>query len=635
MPKKSLPTDERIQRFLTNIDKYQRDGFQQFYSLNEFPQDDSMWEFRISLYPDSENLKKAAKLLTPVFATENLNFKFLILKDDSRVEDIAWDGTQTNGANSDRDQRGKECCVYIRFPEHSAVAEKTSAEIKAMMLKAWKILQENDIKFNYMAPPYGDRAISVEGHLVSPFSYAANRPWKGEHGIMIADNYCQEASELLSLGSAKYEGYLDLSKSNPNPSSLPKIAELPTHNPLRFTDPFADIEFTHKDMIKAGINIGHVLQEQFERCSYLMTHYNSAYLKNEEYLQQIASEAHDKEPILEQLDRWTQGLDQVSDEEKKTYIKDNRKQLEWICAHWPHQSDSAFSEAYGPIDEIRHYLERDLIIEISGCIDKFDREGANTQINKIKEDFARFLPDLNLNDLDLLIEKDPARMQVLFRRLIHTKHESEALVLEQEKVHQHEILFPLHEAITDLRLTNHKNLRNQLIKLQGELYQKMITGANKADISTLAFEAKNMVEGIMSNKSKEEKIACVEHFEQHARSLKSFEKSTWQKVGKAVACVVIAAVGAIIGAVIGAAIEAGILALISAPTGGIGGVFGALDGAIHGSLTGWTLGIMASSAIGLAGGLGVGLRFLGRKDGLDNIVQTAKESIGEPSLKLN
>lgn len=212
--------------------------------------DDSRWEFRISLLPEPENLKKAAKLLGPIFAAEDLEFEFLSLNgpDPSKW---SWDATEAkldDQGSSDRDQRGKECCVYVRFPVGSDIAEKTPTQLKALMLKAWRVLQKNNIQFGYVSPPTGDKAISVQGFFVSPFSYAANRPWLGPHAILFPEICKHEADGLLRNDPEKVERYkqprrglgLDLSKTKLNAqqqqqAKLIDNSSSPDHNPMALT----------------------------------------------------------------------------------------------------------------------------------------------------------------------------------------------------------------------------------------------------------------------------------------------------------------------------------------------------------------------------------------------------------------
>lgn len=289
------------------------------------------------------------------------------------------------------------------------------------------------------------------------------------------------------------------------------------------------------------------------------------------------------------------------------------------------------------ISRLKHYVEclgvdDAALSEITKTLAGFSIDTALEEIAKIKQDFVTYLPDHPIEDIDRLINYDPAHMQIIFRRMLHTKNEGRALFgTEKPRAAHHYALQPLYEAVYSLSLQPnnryYKKLKDELIKLQGELYKNALLSHDEACVQeahTLAVSAKAMVDGILTADNKTMGMGYVESFEAKARALPSFQKSSkWESVGKAVACVILGAVGAVIGAVVGGLVEAAITTLITAPVGGIGGPFGALSGVLHGSITGWGLGILGASALGLACGAGSGAIFINTKDRIDHVSAAA------------
>src|SRR3990167_10367571 len=97
-----------------------------------------------------------------------------------------WDGTLTEGrSDSDRDQRGKEICVYMSYDDRIQKYIRTPDQWKEIMLSCWRAMQDKGVQgIGYMFCPSGDRTVMTEIGLASPFTYTSFKPYKNKHGIL-------------------------------------------------------------------------------------------------------------------------------------------------------------------------------------------------------------------------------------------------------------------------------------------------------------------------------------------------------------------------------------------------------------------------------------------------------------------
>ncbi|QRN04563.1 hypothetical protein GH742_12155 [Legionella sp. MW5194] len=152
------------------------------------------WQFRVAIKPGRENAIKAAQALGAL-QQFNTNYhpecKIFIPDDNSRLE--TWDPTIRGG---DRDQRGKEICVYM---EYSKVAKRpqyysdsgypNQDYLKKLMLDIWQALDKAGVELAYVSPGPGEKEILVEDGTLTPFSYSSFKPYKGRHGLLNSNTY--------------------------------------------------------------------------------------------------------------------------------------------------------------------------------------------------------------------------------------------------------------------------------------------------------------------------------------------------------------------------------------------------------------------------------------------------------------
>ena len=197
------------------------------------------WQFRISILPTPENVNQAAIALKKYFRehkqTPSFTVKCLILNNEHENQDAldAWDPVYLQG--NDRNQRGKEVCVYfgVRDNQSNNAYIKSPDEWKGFMLDLWKVLQDEGIIMGYSATPSGDKAPPSQPGLLLPFSYTAFKPFKQRH---------------KTLNETEY-------------------------NPFTHTDPLEDMNaFTWDDLAKANINQEIVKREMTMRIEWTKSH---------------------------------------------------------------------------------------------------------------------------------------------------------------------------------------------------------------------------------------------------------------------------------------------------------------------------------------------------------------------------
>lgn len=218
------------------------------------------WQFRMSIKPTQENLAKAVEALLTIDVlckTENHPiFKIMSPKSlpNGRL-DLGghWDATlafseakesRVSPASMDRDQRGKEICVYMEFDSDKNAYQFTRAHYKKIMLALWKAMQDADVDFGYVHPPQDEIAVNHDRSdlPVTPFFYSANKPYTSET-VQAYNELCfellpgQQAEAKQKTATARH-GIMHHSKANPQ----------------KFKDnPLTGLTITFRDLRRAGI----------------------------------------------------------------------------------------------------------------------------------------------------------------------------------------------------------------------------------------------------------------------------------------------------------------------------------------------------------------------------------------------
>lgn len=151
------------------------------------------WQFRVAIKPTRENAIKAMKALAvlPQFiAEDHLEFKVFLPAEASDLH--TWDGTVSCG---DRDQRGKEICVYMTHlmgrikPEYYNGNYPSQDYLKKLVLDMWKALQDAGVEMAYITPGVGEKELPCDDSMLTPFSYSSFKPYKQRYGILNEKDY--------------------------------------------------------------------------------------------------------------------------------------------------------------------------------------------------------------------------------------------------------------------------------------------------------------------------------------------------------------------------------------------------------------------------------------------------------------
>lgn len=403
-----------LEKFLIQINKNShKSGFVMGattdFSYDDY-QDDSnsyqgrSWQFRIAVKPEQDNLINAAKVLAPILFKANVDFKCFINNNPERLDGKLhyWDGTQTILASGgDRDQRGKEVCVYMRYRFTDGKNEKTPAEWKRLMIECWKALTKADhIDYGYMAPPSNDKEI-VSDVGSTPFSYTAFKPFNGRHGIL----------------------------------------EITDYNPNRYPDPLEGVKFSRADLKKNGLleNAKALLEKRF---SYMRQHHEACYQELMQELKDIQALSVTSIPkLLQELSEQLQNVDQQS-------IISLFENLELLIDRYPCKADSSLSKtdalfAFAASLQKIKTKDDDLTKHIQVLRDSLKPLQSDYASLKadLREDFIKnksIEAFLNMNqalgNIDDLIDKNPVQMQVLYRKLVHLNAEAKSIFLDGKKL---------------------------------------------------------------------------------------------------------------------------------------------------------------------------------------------------------
>lgn len=357
------------------------------------------WQFHIAILPTKENLSKAMFAIAELFDQKKYDFVFRVLSLNNN--ECNWDGAlfdpKKEPAPSDRDQRGKEMSVSMRFNPKTQSFECTPEQWKTVMLECWQALVKHQVEgIGYAHTPFGDKAVMAESDCTTPFSYAAYKQDAERHGILYQTAY------------------------NPN-----------THR-----DPLARVVISKADLAKYDL-LKQADEMHALRASSILQHStNTAKLLTAQF-----KAIHDAKAIPA-LDIQLKRLRDDVYKNKTVDYHVFEKLIEAIDALVPHieraQLISRYHhELYPLLDKVKknqltpHVREnlKNIMMEIA----KYRKESLSKHIQAIQQDFKSIqskIPDLITGiDLDQLIIKSPVQMQYLFRQCMHYIREKEAFTM--------------------------------------------------------------------------------------------------------------------------------------------------------------------------------------------------------------
>jgi len=265
-------------KFLTKFYDEKSEGNSYVYSesTNDAVMKIPDWELRFAIFPDQKNINKAAEVIDRILsAKENFSYKLVSFnkKDSTGTPMDSWyvlgsEGPYTRiNSLSDRDQRTKELCWYLRF-QHNGTPERSPAELKELILKLWKGFIDAGVKIGYMSPQIGDKALP--GDVPTPVSYAhLDRDWTALNNTF----WKKVAATSIELGT--FEEKSDDSFVSDADTNQLYEAEWKQHH-QRKQDPLAGVKITYEDLNQAGIPYSFVYEMQKQKIAYLEEHSREA-----------------------------------------------------------------------------------------------------------------------------------------------------------------------------------------------------------------------------------------------------------------------------------------------------------------------------------------------------------------------
>lgn len=370
------------------------------------------WQFRISIHPNAvteghpgNRIEEIKRILSTVFADAEVDIKIGIIYAEEL--NTTYDGAMSN-CGTDRDQRGKEICVYV---PNSDQQQLSTDQYKQLMLKAWAALQVADIPLLYIDIP-GDRKITGPGNLPTPFSYTSStaaREWLRPHGILFK----------------QFEGY---------DQQHPLLAVQMSQHDLEA----AGIDFSAHKHIAASRR--YIALHQDEATQRIAAKIES--LGKSSYAELLNNDAISQRIKL-RIEAYRQQFDAAAPNEKgrlqTAFSTEMAQDLDFqaLVNHYPRANDSNFSK-HSAIDCIErvHQLTSE---EFQEKVQEL-RTGYNAEVERIKTDF--FMSDAELEaqgrikvnwaiyfgdqDIAELIRRNPQQMQVLYRNIIFLEMEDRA-----------------------------------------------------------------------------------------------------------------------------------------------------------------------------------------------------------------
>lgn len=165
----------------------------QSLSVSDDSTENASWQLRISIAPNRGNALQAINALeTMEQFNANLHPELKIYTPSLTNDLSEWDGTLRG---SDRDQRGKEICIYMECIKHGVKPGYYDGDypslpyLKKLMLDIWKVLQDAGVEMAYVAPNVTERSIKVTDGSMTPFMYTSFKPYKQRHGLLHERGY--------------------------------------------------------------------------------------------------------------------------------------------------------------------------------------------------------------------------------------------------------------------------------------------------------------------------------------------------------------------------------------------------------------------------------------------------------------
>ncbi|GEM_PF-7080446 len=409
------------------------------------------WQFRMSIRPTQANLEKAVNALSAVeLLCQTANrpiFKIISPKvlGNGRLDlNGHWDATRAfmeskeskaSLASMDRDQRGKEICVYMEFDSHKQDYQFTRAHYKKIMLDLWKAMQDAGVEYGYVHPPQDEIAVNGDrANLpVTPFFYSANKPYMSN----TVQEYKQLFHELVRGETLERKQLL--------PTARHGVMQHTKANPQKFKDnPLSGLRISFRDLRRAGIKYPVATKVLSERIVYHAAHNEVVGDEFAKDFQNLVAKDY-SEIGKEVTTSWSRLKSQLKLLEKKlrnTFSKSFLALVEDADAFrcFPSCADTSGTNLlvlYRPLlrwafksgdqgaqVKVLKHLEKAFNHERQMLLDEF--QAKNVVAFFVEQGICKSIEDI-LVPIDFSIIERPIELLALYRRLTHLLHEKATL----------------------------------------------------------------------------------------------------------------------------------------------------------------------------------------------------------------
>ena len=429
-------------------------------------------QLRMIIVPEAENMQRAANAIKATLRqleqeSQGSEVHWPGLKICMPQNVIGWDGTMVT-AGADRDQRGKELCIYL---SHDGGKFPFPPEyVKHFMLTLWRQMELCEVETNYTAPPIDEYEVRAGVDIATPFFLGCPNNYKTTD----KEPYMATVDGAMLEYCIKGGRYGLLHSYAPTP--------LPVNG-----NPLEGVKITISDMNRYGIQDFDKTSIAAKRARYQLNHYRvtsrilrdsykslienteGCYPEQKRYLETSILESKDSSSVGSAGDIPTYCNDVIRAIKEKHWITDPTEGQRagfddiGLFKGFPRRADSALSLiCHG--GELLHYIGRNDTEKVSQILRDAILE-ADAEIVKIKSDYAQhshvkeMLGIASESELELLIENHPHEMQALFCRAILLYKESLA-IKNQLKVLRVEQRY---ENLWDSNMTLQENARKLLL----------------------------------------------------------------------------------------------------------------------------------------------------------------------------
>ncbi|MDR3491306.1 MAG: hypothetical protein P4M12_04580 [Gammaproteobacteria bacterium] len=577
--------NNRIDRFLETYND--RLGFRTCHSetISDETTNNKRWEFRFSIWPEHSNLKKATQVIADLFRNHpDFIFKTLSLKSGEQLvtlEEINWDGTKstiTTATDSDRDQRGKELTVYMTFNERTNNYIQNENQLKDIILRCWKALQDANIKgLGYCATPSGDLKLNSSVGLITPVTYTAHKPYEVRHGIL--NQHVSEADQE--------------SKNDPLKNCIITLNDLQKY----------EIKDDSTTILKNRIE--YLTQHQLESKKFILAEVADVKAKAEmaqpdwkSYLPQLKDIISRTESLFPQDDEQPE----LNKQDATAFQNEINPIVDKLAFLLPRLANTelGFIDPLMQLKDLRvsKRIRKNFFDAIKAAIHSLEYYDPTYEINQTIEELNQY-PDYFIDcNLAQMVNACPAEMQLVYRHIVLLEKEKTALVkdIQYQKEININALESFNKNIHSLEesgkvtvdvVNKYKTLSSTIINARVD--------ATAAPYSTITEHFSNEITNLIKNPKPTPK--------QIEKSAKELDKKLYGKppVKRTVKAAICGVIGALVGFVVGLTVGAAVTTW--------GGGFGALPGAILGAVKGFTLGTAiglgtAALSAGIGGSLG-------------------------------